>query len=159
MFVVLLGERFELNICDRILVDRTINHCCGVIMGAMVSQITSLTIVYSTVHSGAYERKHQNTASLAFVRGIHRWPVNSSHKWPVTQKIFPFDDVIMCCTYALVSSSLLVVHLHISNRGLLGRLSPDCYPFIITYFSENTTDYIRWIISDNRCPECIPAQQ
>ena len=33
--------------------------------------------------------------SLAFVRGIKRWPVNSQHKGPVTQKMFPFDDVIM----------------------------------------------------------------
>ena len=39
--------------------------------------------------------KHQRSASLAFVRGIHRWPVNSPHKWPVTRKMFPFDDVIM----------------------------------------------------------------
>ena len=64
-------------------------------MGAMASQITSLTIVYSTVHSGAYPRKHQTSASLAFVRGIHRWPLNSPHKRPVTQKMFPFDDVII----------------------------------------------------------------
>ena len=35
------------------------------------------------------------SASLAFVRGIHRWPVNSPQKWPVTRKMFPFDDVIM----------------------------------------------------------------
>ena len=71
-------------------------HYNDVIMGAMASQITSLTIVYSTVHSGADQRKHQSSASLAFVRGIHRWPVNSPHKWPVTRKIFPFDDVIIC---------------------------------------------------------------
>ena len=64
-------------------------------MGAMASQITSFTIVYSTVYSGADQRKHQSSASLAFVRGIQRWPVNSSHKWPVTRKMFPFDDVIM----------------------------------------------------------------
>ena len=64
-------------------------------MGEMASQITSLTIVYSIVHSGADQRKHQSSASLAFVRGIHRWPVNSPHKWPVTWKMFPFDDVIM----------------------------------------------------------------
>ena len=64
-------------------------------MGAMASQITSLTIVYSTVHSGADQRKHQSSASLAFVRGIHRSPVNSPHKGPVTRKMFPFDDVIM----------------------------------------------------------------
>ena len=61
----------------------------------MTSQITSLTIVYSTVYSGAEQREHQSSASLAFVRGLHRGPVNSPHKWPVTRKIFPFDDVIM----------------------------------------------------------------
>ena len=55
----------------------------------------SLTVVYSTVHSGADQRKHQSSASLAFVRGIHRGPGNSPHKWPVTRKMFPFDDVIM----------------------------------------------------------------
>ena len=65
-------------------------------MGAIASQITSLTIVYSIVYSDADQRKHQSSASLAFVRGIHRGPVNSPHKWPVTRKMFPFDDVIMC---------------------------------------------------------------
>ena len=68
-----------------------------VIMIAMASQITSLTIVYSIVYSGADQRKHQRPASLAFVRGIHRWPVNSPHKRPVTRKMFPFDDVIIQC--------------------------------------------------------------
>ena len=64
-------------------------------MGEMSSQITSLTIVYSTVYSGVDQSKHQSSASLAFVWGIHRGPVNSPHKWPVTRKMFPFDDVIM----------------------------------------------------------------
>ena len=50
---------------------------------------------YSTVYSGADQRKHQSSASLAFVWGIDRWPVNSPHKGPVTRKMFPFDDVIM----------------------------------------------------------------
>ena len=71
------------------------HHYCDVIMTTMASQITTFTIVYSTFHSCAYQRKHQSFASLAFVRGIHRWPVNSPHKWPVTRKMFPFDDVIM----------------------------------------------------------------
>ena len=71
------------------------HHYNGVIMNAMASQITSLTIVYPTVYSGADQRKHQSSASLAFVRGIHRWPVNSPHKGSVTRKMFPFDDVIM----------------------------------------------------------------
>ena len=71
------------------------NHYSDIIMGTMMSQITSLTIVYSTIYSGADQRKHQSSASLAFVQGIHRWPVNSLLKWPVMGKIFPFDDVIM----------------------------------------------------------------
>ena len=66
-----------------------------VIMGAIASQITSLTIVYSPVYSSRSQRKYQSSASLAFMRGIHRWPVNSPHKGPVTRKKFPFDDVIM----------------------------------------------------------------
>ena len=70
-------------------------HYTDVIMGAIASQITSLTIVYSTVYSDADQRKHQSSASLAFVREIHRGPVNSPQKWPVTRKMFPFDDVIM----------------------------------------------------------------
>ena len=66
-----------------------------VIMGAMAHQITCLTIVYSTVYTGVGQRKHQSSASLASVRGIHRWPVDSPHKWPVTRKMFQFDDFIM----------------------------------------------------------------
>ena len=70
-------------------------HYGDVVMGTVSSQITSLTIVYTTVYSGADQRKHQSSASLAFVREIHRGPVNSPHKWPVTRKMFPFGDVIM----------------------------------------------------------------
>ena len=61
-------------------------------MSTMASQITSLTIVYSNVYSGTDQRKYQSSASLALVRGIHRWPVSSPHKGPITQKRFPFDD-------------------------------------------------------------------
>ena len=57
-------------------------HYNDVIMGTMASQITSRTIVYSSVYSGADQRKHQSSASLTFVRGIHRWLMNSPHKWP-----------------------------------------------------------------------------
>ena len=73
-------------------------HYCDVVMGTVASQITSLMIVYSTVCSDADQSKNQSSASLAFVRGIHRGPVNSPHKWPVTRKMFPFDDVIMIPT-------------------------------------------------------------
>ena len=69
------------------------------VTSVMASQITSLTIVHSTVYSGADQWKHQSSASLALVRGIHRWPVNSPHKGPVTRKMFPLDDVIMYFHY------------------------------------------------------------
>ena len=64
-------------------------------MGAVTSQITSFTIVYLNVYSDADQRKLQSSASLAFVQGIHLGSVNSPHKWPVTRKMLPFDDVIM----------------------------------------------------------------
>ena len=72
-----------------------LKHYDDVIMTTMASQITSLTIVYLIVYSGTDQIKHQSSASLAFVWGIHRGPVNSPHKGPVTRKMFPFDDVIM----------------------------------------------------------------
>ena len=65
-----------------------IHHYNDVIMSAMASQITSLTSVYSTVYSRRRSKKHRNSAWLAFVRGIHRWPVYSPHKGPVTRKMF-----------------------------------------------------------------------
>ena len=74
---------------------KNLSHYSDVVMGVMASQITSLTIVYLNINSGASQRKHQSSAPLAFVRGIHRGPVNSPHKWPVTPKMFPFDDAIM----------------------------------------------------------------
>ena len=64
-------------------------------MSAMASRITGVSIVYSTVCSGTDQENHQSSVSLAFVRGIHRWPVNFPHKGPVTRKMFPFNDVIM----------------------------------------------------------------
>ena len=86
------------------------SHYSDVIMGAMASQITFLTIVYSTVYSGADQRKNQSSASLAFVRGIHRWPVNSPHKGPVTRKMFPTDGVIMFLI------SVVILHIYAHNQ-------------------------------------------
>ena len=78
-----------------------LKHYGDVIMSTIASQITSLTIVYSTVYSDADQSKHQSSASQAFVRGLHRGPVNSPHKRPVTWKMFPFDDVIMSYLFSL----------------------------------------------------------
>ena len=70
-------------------------YCSDVIKRAMVSQITGVTIVCSTICSGADQRKHQSSSSLDFFRGIHRWPMDYVHKGPETRKMFPFDDAIM----------------------------------------------------------------
>ena len=85
-------------VIDEFLFWRFRAHYCDVIMSTMASQITSLTIVCWIVYSDSDQRKHQSTASLAIMWGIHRWSVNFPHKGPVTRKMFPFDDVIMYFT-------------------------------------------------------------
>ena len=74
-----------------------------------------LTIVYSTVYSDADQRKHQSSASLVFVRGIHRGPMNSPHKWPVTRKMFPFDYVIMQCWVHCCRNVFILTLWNLSN--------------------------------------------
>ena len=61
---------------------------------------THWRLVCSNVSSGADQRKYQNFASVTFVRGIHRWPLDSPHKRPVTHKMFLFDYVIMATFYS-----------------------------------------------------------
>ena len=59
-------------------------------MSVMASQMTSLSIVYSTVYTDTDQRKHQNSASLSFVREF------TGYRWiPRTNGQFPFDDVIL----------------------------------------------------------------
>ena len=67
-------------------------HYNDVIMSAIASLITSFTIVYSTVYSDADQKKLRVTGLCV---GKSPGPVNSPHKWPVTRKMFRFDDVIM----------------------------------------------------------------
>ena len=109
-------------------------HYSDVIMGAMVPQITSLTVVDSSIYSGADQRKQKSSVSLAFVRGIHQWPGNSPHQWPVTGKMFPCDDVIMQCTvialkwrrcavkYRATSSSFRGIYLRIHSLEIIRTL-------------------------------------
>ena len=122
-------------------------------MGPIASQITSLTIVYSTVYSDADQRKHQRSASLAFVRGIHRGPVNSPHKWPVTRKMFPFDDVIMQTTphIALTGDLWGVFSEFFEKRHEKSRV--HCTVLALTQTSNHTGDtlypvwslYFKWV--------------
>ena len=100
---------------------------------SMMSQITSLTIVCSTIYSGGDPRKHKSSASLAFVLGIHRWPVNSPHKGPVTWKMFPFYDIIMVYFHifqvrARVQQAMVVVSAFVRRDQ---TVHPTCYHWIV----------------------------
>ena len=96
-------------------------HYNEVIMSAMASQIISLVIVYSTFYWGAYKKykKHQSSASLAFVRGIHAWPVNSPKKWPVTRKMFPYDDAIICNSWSFEDECSSCTELEMLAQNIL----------------------------------------
>ena len=75
---------------------------------------------------GVDQRKHQSSASLAFVWGIHRGPVTSPHKGPVTQKMFPFDDVIKWSFSKYHMTSIFdIVRLYI--YGTDGRIYVICF--------------------------------
>ena len=102
-------------------------------MGSMASQITSLTIVYS----------------LAFVKGIHRGPVNFPHKWPVTRKMFPFDDVIMCMWYhrTHVISYLACDLLYVISLTLRDDRN-DCPCFVGALLPENVNVSSNIFIND-----------
>ena len=99
------------------------------LIGAIASQITNLTIVNSIVYSDADQRKHRSSASLAFVRGIHREPVNVPHKSSVTRKMFPFDDVIM--THIKITSH------HITKGGGTSYIPTYRHMAIFNKFSFN----------------------
>ena len=125
-------------------------HYTDVIMGMIASQITSLTIVYSTVYSDADQRKYQSSTLLAFVRGIHRRPVNSPNKWPVMRKMFPFDETThldqhphnltwnyihtankQYCNTTLIKFIILVTHYEITH---LQKLIPSkSQPFLMMW--------------------------
>ena len=110
-------------------------HYNDIIMGAMASQIISLTIVYSVVYSDADQRKHESSASLAFVRGIHRGPVNSPHKWPVTRKMFPFDDVTMGNMKCAFEK--------------LPKVVSDCFEHMLVCFFDHHTNVLLRLKSPN----------
>ena len=117
------------------------HHYTDFIMTTMASQITSLTIVCSIFYSDADQRKHQSSASLAFVWGIHRGPVNSPHKWPVTRKMFPFDDVIMTVLCIILPNSRPISDRY---RKIFRHWALD---FLSTYFLALASILRQWMLA------------
>ena len=103
-------------------------------MNTMACQTTGVSIVCSTVCSGADQRKHQNSASLAFVMGIQRWPVDSPHKGLVTRKMFPFVDVII---------------IPADHGGVTIAAFVDIYP-LLTF---------AWSLESQSCFTCVSAAE
>ena len=102
-------------------------------MSAMASQITGVSMVCSTACSGAGQRKHQSSTSLVFVRGIHRSPVNSPHKGPVTRKCFQLMTsswliyiviITFCASLELTSMFTAVAGIYQFHSRRLGMI-PD----------------------------------
>ena len=114
-------------------------HGGDVIMSAMASQFTDVSIVCSTVCLGTDQRKHQSSASLAFVRRIHRWTVDSHHKGSVTRKMFPW----------MTSSCIVFNHLKQWNTPL--------DPRNICLFAFNTETFDYRPIRVNRLVKGTPA--
>ena len=108
-----------------------VSHYSDVMMNAMASHITGVSVVCSTVRPCADQIKHQTSASLTFVRGNHRWWVDSPHKGPVTRKMSPFmtSSVIICtlsvnaevyiCSYGATVYIKFFTELHQSSAILI----------------------------------------
>ena len=123
----------------------------------MAFHITGVSMVCSTVCSGADHRKHQRSESLAFVRRIHRWPVKSSQKGLVTRKMFPFDDVIMRSSYNTDNMRTVYVLLHsvvVKCRMTFSMILslPLGNPMFVPVFSQATLKHmdkcLAWISQD-----------
>ena len=119
-------------------------HYDDVLMSSMASQITSLASVYSTFIQGAVQRKYQSSASLAFVRGIHRWPVNSPHKGPVTRKMIPFDDVIMINSVLKKHGCDNIRHTCLSPRKWVEWQDKIIIKFAFIHWWTDKIDLIFW---------------
>ena len=102
--------------------SRKFFHYADVIMSAMASQITGLTIVYSIFIQAQIKENIKAPRHWPFVWGIHRRPVNSPHKRPVTRKMLPFDDVIMSKFF-------------VSLRQLLENVNHFIFDYFIFYIS------------------------
>ena len=105
-------------------------HYIDAIMTAMASQITSLTVVYSIVYSGADQRKHQSSASLAFVRGIHRDRWISRTKGQLRGK----------CFHLMTSSWTCLWQVNVAHTFMWGKSPYKLQgPILLTWFNFNSS--------------------
>ena len=128
-------------------------HCCqcrhhsDVIISVMASQITRLTIVYLTVYSGADQRKHQSSASLAFVHGIHQWRVNSPHKGPVENASIWWRHHGLAMNRSATLSNLCffmhIILIVLLNQGI-SYLEPVILDGIYSFIRESTS-LLNWV--------------
>ena len=83
----------------------------------------------------------QCSASLAFVRRIHRWPVNSPHEEPVTRKMFPFNDVIMDLYLTQCNRKLTPQYLNVAMQSMWSRWFTKYYEIFYNHISELNSIY------------------
>ena len=133
-------------------------HYNDVMMSEMASQITSLTIVYSSVDLGADQRIHQRSASLAFVRGIHRWPVNPPHN---AENVSAHDDVIvMWCSFLFELVNWYdMLQCHIKNVRLVFAWQHAVYLLNKNLFSGEYTALTNPIMQLYHIPQCTTLEQ
>ena len=120
-----------------------------VIMSVILSQTTGVSMVYWTVCSGADQRKHHSSASLALTRGNHRWPVNSPHKDPVTRKMFSFDDFIMVVPSKPLPLFPYTISAESSSFGLSSTTSNEIWIEMLEYCFKEVhlkLSYVKWLL-------------
>ena len=134
------------------------SHYYDAIMSAMASQITNLTIAYSSVYSEAGQRKHQRSASLAFVRGIHWWPVNSPHKGPLTRKCFHLMTSscieILCCSdmyKILILYHWLRIRIEVRAKQNFHRILNAMQKKNVREMGLTSTEHVPWYKTSSGC--------
>ena len=130
-------------------VMRSKAHYSCVIIGLMAFRITSLTIVYSNVYSDTDQSKHQSSASLTLVRGIHRWPVNFPHKGPVTRKCFH----LMTSSWLWVSVDSGDTFTHFLQGKLPNQRAHDA--IITSLWRQNDVATSFWRHNDATMASCV----
>ena len=135
-------------------------------MGAIASHTTGVSIVYSMVCSCVAQIKHQSSASLDFVRGIHRWPVDFPHKWPLTWKMLPFDDIIMVSSTAPGergnnSKYLIFGHIVETFRWMPQNTFDDKSTLfqVMTWWRQATKNYLSQCCANSVSPYDVPRPQ